>query len=410
MIRNLDYKWIKLLKLSNNMKVFRTNTYIFSNNINKNFNIFYKYHNFTSYRSEFLILTNTFKIFSNKFSILRYYNLKNINFENKIFFILSTIYRIIFKKGFFLKIIQSINSVLRKINFIFFNSCFSYYISNNFFFKNNNNLELANQDELYTFKYSLLNIFDFYISNEISGSADSKLLTEYDDNILNFSNFENFNNVILNNNSESLINSLLLNSENISNRSIFILNFYFKYFFFCKTSKLSFSSITELNNLDSISKNYFYSLYNKNFKIFSLSMFKKYYLLVINNFKKIYHESYINLLNNFFSIDFIIPKLLSLLNFIFKIQVKSLSKKMKKILKNKRKFTLAYSYIKPHRRLNVLLYFIKKYTLIADGKDFKEKFFNVLISLIFEEKDSWLIQVYKIHQLECISNIKYRGK
>jgi hypothetical protein len=236
---------------------------------------------------------------------------------------------------------------------------------------------------LYFFKYYSTTIFDFLIFNNNTVSSLKGFSVEYDDIFHNI-NYLTSNSTFLN--TDLNFKDFHINNDNFKDysfnnsvRNIFFINIFYKYFFFCNISTLD--SFFLKNNLKLNSfflENYFYKLYNINYKILSLSMFKKYYLLLFNNLKKLYHETYINFLNNFFSIEFIIPKILSSINFIFKIQVKSLSKKMKKILKNRRRFSIVYNYIKPFKRLNILLYFIKKYILISDGKDLKEKFYNVL--------------------------------
>ena len=409
-----NYKWINFLKLLNKTKNVKHSFLIFNNNFFYCHNFFFKYYNFYSYNNEFFTLKNFSKLSTDKYVLLKFFLLKNNNVSTKIFFILSNIYKIIFKKGYFLKIIQLINNILKKLNFFFFDSCFGYHIFNtNIYLEKNESSN--NTLELYFFKYYSTTIFDFLIFNNNTVSSLKGFSVEYDDIFHNI-NYLTSNSTFLN--TDLNFKDFHINNDNFKDysfnnsvRNIFFINIFYKYFFFCNISTLD--SFFLKNNLKLNSfflENYFYKLYNINYKILSLSMFKKYYLLLFNNLKKLYHETYINFLNNFFSIEFIIPKILSSINFIFKIQVKSLSKKMKKILKNRRRFSIVYNYIKPFKRLNILLYFIKKYILISDGKDLKEKFYNVLWSLIFENKESWVSQINKIHQIECATNIKYRLK
>ncbi len=389
-------KWIKIIKFFNNSKKFNINFLFFNKKFNKNKTIIsYFYYNHTIIQNECNTLRKILDVRINKLDLLKYYDIKNITNKNKIHYIISNIHKIIFSKGYYLKIIQIFNSILRDINFMFFDSCFIKHIGNL-------NNEIGCNSELYIFKYYYNLMSDFYITepsnNELILSKQSSF---YNPDTVNFSYFNNFSeNFLFNFHNDD--DYLIFNKK----KSIDILNIFFKYFF----NNYSFNYIffNNINYNDSYLKNFFFNIYNKNFNIKILSFTKQYFLLLFTNYKKLHYEQYINFLNNFFSINYFLYKIFFKISFIFKLQLKSLSKKMRKILKNKRRYTLIYTYIKPNKRLNVLLFYIKKFILLSDGKNLQEKLNNTFLSLLLDDKDSWVYQLYSKQQIQCVTNIKYR--
>jgi hypothetical protein len=172
--------------------------------------------------------------------------------------------------------------------------------------------------------------------------------------------------------------------SNISfNNSNFLLNNIFKFFKFYEINNLRFK-----DNADIIKNNIIRFFNFKNNKNLSLNFFNKYLLLLLNRQSKQDFENNIFFLNNFFCISGVIEKTIQILPFFFKVFLKGLSKKMKKILKNKRKFKPIYLYVKSEKRTNSAIHFLKRHLKLSDGKNFSSKFFNLFLSIFFEKNNS----------------------
>jgi len=315
---------------------------------------------------------------------IQFFKIKSQTNNKDIFFVLSLIHKIFMKKGFLIKIIKSINYSLIKINDLFFNSFLAYYINNENFCYFNESLDLSNGiSEIFMFKS--LNTFCKDIFPIFTDELNKKTICSADDSFNDFTSInQNFRQKAaddINANDEIFELNDIFEQDNMYS-SLFMLS-YFKYFYFFSFFKSNF--FLPSNQLYS---NYLMFLYSKDIKKMSLSFFNKYFLLLLNNYYKFHFKNYINISNNFFSITYFLPKFFSYMNFFFKVQLKTLNKKMKKILKNRKKYNTVYSYIKPHRRINVAIYFFKKYISIADGKTNYDKILNVFLSLLLEDKSS----------------------
>jgi hypothetical protein len=393
----ISKKWLKVLRFFNKNGNFNKNFIFIKSRFNRSkFIIMYNYINSTIIQNECNALRVLLDVRVSKLDVIKFYDIKNINSKNRVHFILSNIHKIIFSKGYYIKIIQILNSILKDINLIFFDSCFINHMDS---FKTNFN----SNTELYVFKYYYNIMSDFCLienNDYIKWSTQSLL---YDTNLTNFNNIDSLDKSYLvnfNDNDEEAF--FFINRK----KNINTMNIFFKYFFNNICVNWNFFNIINYDNI--YLKNFFFNIYNKNFNINILSFTKQYFLLLFTNYKKLHYEQYINYLNNFFSINHFLYKIFFKINFIFKLQLKSLSKKMRKILKNKRRYTLVYTYIKPHKRLNVLLYYIKKFILLSDGKDLKEKLNNTFLSLLLDNNDSWVYQLYAKQQVQCVTNIRYR--
>ena len=333
-----------------------------------------------------------------KFDLIGFYLInKSTKFSNT-YYILSIIHKVFFKKGFMVKIVKLVNNSLKQINDFFFNECFSYY-------NNNTNLSFSNIDrdvtEVYSYKYFNNINKDVFLINDNSFSDNYPITIEYQqvlDNILNNGD-----------KSDELLFSDCNTDFNYPNISIFLLNIFFKYSFFFSITNF-YNLFKFKNNFKFSSHNFLYSLYSKNYFSLSISFFNKYFFLLFSNVKRLYSEDYLKLSNNFLSIFYFIPKIINKVYFFFKVQLSSLSKRVRKILKNKRKFMISYTYIKPNRRLHTTIHHLKKYLFIADGRTLQDKIFNVFFSTLNNSKSSWVSSIYNKHQIDCLSKIKYSKK
>lgn len=386
-----SYKWINIIKFFNKNKKFNVNYLFLKKKFNNKIYILYSYYNHTIVQNEVNSLRNILDVRMHKYDLLRFYDIKSINSSTKIHYVLSNIYKIMFGKGYYVKIIQILNSILKSINTVFFDNCFLNHI-------NNLNNELGVDSELYVFKYYNNIMADFYFNNTSNNNLLKQQSAFYKLDLVYFNTSSNV--LFMNSNADD--DAFIF----IKNRNIAIFNIFFKYFFNNINNSYLFN--TSFKYKDYYLQNFFYNIYNKDFNVNILSFTKQYFLLLFTNYKKLHYEQYINYLNNFFSINHFLYRIFFKISFVFRLQLKSLSKKMRKILKNKRRYSLSYTYIKPNKRLHVLLHYIKKYILISDGKDLKERLYNTLLPLLLEDSDSWVYQLYAKHQVQCITNIKYR--
>ena len=385
-------KWCRHLRFF--LNTYRTYKNFFISN-RQTCNMSYFFNSFSMLQNSNIRLKKHFNLYYDKNNLIGFYLVKGLSKFSNIFYILSVMHKIFLKKGFMLKIIKAVNSSLQKLSVYFFNSCFSLYILDSSLLtginpdSNNGTTDTevyANSTalEVYSFKYfnnTFRDIFNITNSDNIGIGSYSII---YDNA---------FNDITGNANMEysDFLTSTEVDNENTTdgNKSVFFLNIFFKYFFFCNMS--NFFNFFKFNGDCSISTSsdgYLLNLYNKSFKSMPVSFYNKYFSLLFLNIKHIYFEDYLKLLNNFFSILYFIPKLINKIYFFFKIQLMSLSKRIKKILKNKRKFRASYTYIKPKKRLHTTVYYLKKYLLLTDGKDLQDKIFNVFYTTLSGSKSS----------------------
>lgn len=365
-------------------------------NYNNNMKCYYNLKNF-SFSSSLFKKSGVYLIFW-KNVVSSFYLKKNYKNTFNATFLLLKFQKIFFHKGFWTKIFLSINSVFLSILDIYF-----------FFFKKNffNYFYISEEKNNKTtfFVFNDLNFFlkDFFFNELKEGNLKNvSLLLEnqsnlsfinYDNLLSSFFNDEDYIDDSLPNNSKPTINEDVdfspINTED------FIINLVFKFY---STFFISNKIFFNFNN----KYNFFFS---KNVKFYSITFLNKYFQIYVTYLKKHSLNHNLQLLNNFLYKADIIPRFLTLMPFFFKTFFKSLNKKMRKILKNKRRYEIIYSYIKPKDRHKVMIHFLKKNVLITDGQNFKSKFFNVFLSLALEKEKSWIYSIYTESQLAAVKSL-----
>ena len=391
----LNVVWLKKIKTFLMLK----------SKLKKNTTFFLKNSLLLSYYSYF----NTFIIKKNESIALKLQHsavYKKLGFiginSNKIFFkkkntfrFVYTIYKIFSKNGFLLKIVKSLGKVFKQLNLNFYNKCFFNYVNDNFMFVSKSGDEsVSNTVELYSFKNFFYYFEDLVLIND--NAADNGGIVSFNDKHL-FANDDS--------DCDSTDDRLDNFSDTDSSRSDFFLNIFFKYFFFLNVSCVN--NVTKAFQIDSLQNSYFYDIYNKNYKSVSVSFFSKYFFFLFYNIGKKVRLEYSKILNNFLSIFFFIPKLLRLITFFFKVQAVSLSKRVRKSLKNKYRHAIVYKYIKPNRRLRASVSFLKNFLLLVDGQGLDKKILNIFLSIVSEKDKSLIVQLKNIQQFECFKHTRF---
>lgn len=353
-------------------------------------------------KNENLILKSQYPTFFKKLSFIGIGSSKNFLKKKNIFRVVYTLYKTFFKNGFLLKVIKSLNKCLKSLNQKFYDSCLFNYFSNNYIFIN----ELDSSHSVgvsCTEVYSFKNLF--YRFEDLALLSVNMVNQPENFNVISF----NEGQTLFDDNYDDNINQDISQqgalSSFVKSKNKYSLNVFFKYFFFFKISNIR--ALSKNFKFSDLVSSYMSDVCCKSYKLLSVSFFLKYFFVLFYNVGKKVRLEYSKILNNFLSILFFIPKLLKLITFFFKVQAVSLSKRVRKSLKNKYRHAIVYKYIKPNRRLKTSVSFLKSFLLLVDGQGLDKKVSNVLSSIMIEKNDSLIVRLKNIQQFECFKHIKF---
>ena len=303
-----------------------------------------------------------------KYSVIHNYYTGGMRKSNDVFSIISTVHKIFMRKGLLSRVIKSVNSCLMDIGQTVAAYFINEYIHNTF----DNDLSVdLNSSEVYQFD-------NFSKSFQSIVYANNKPISS----IIKFSDIIDYSSDKLLNDGLNLIDGY--KTSRIDNSKIVLQSFY-KYQLYlellscCSGSNLRDNTI--LNNMIINNRSLL-------FKSGSLSITRAYPMLTLHSYKKRIFENSATLFNTNISPSSIISFLPSVLNFVFNIKIKNLSKKMRKILKNKRRFALSYVYVKPEKRLREAIHFINKFMILYDSSNINDRVHAALSSIILNSKSS----------------------
>ncbi len=140
--------------------------------------------------------------------------------------------------------------------------------------------------------------------------------------------------------------------------------------------------------MDTTINNFTYLLQNISSINLKSSFLPKSVLLLFYNFYFKARSLYLLSFNKFFSLDFFLKYVVNQLFFFFKINYRALTKKIRKILKNKYRYKSYPTYIKPSMRVKETLRFLKKCIELEVSDSIRDNMYQSLFSIIFEDNDS----------------------
>ena len=399
--------WIKYLKrsLRLNKKVVRcVRSCIFLKNSN-----LYRYYTFTGFNYELENTSLSFKkdFFLKKFKLIKY------------------LYKIFQKRGLAVKYLGYVSSSLTKLNDNFYDKCFYYYFNNYISTSNSSSGDsFYNIDYMKFWEKSFIHIEETVSEESFDISSDfnnSEFLTFFQK-----SQFTESVNPIIDSNSilvdlpestelsesDSDSASIIADihpSSNIANLSTsfgdliyFLLCLHFKYFNFIY---LFFkSNHIKLPWIEKSAVSYF----NFSNKLSSLPMSSSFFaksavLLLYNFFFKV-RSTYLLFFNKFFCLDYFLKYVITQVFFFFKISYRALTKKIRKILKNKYRYKSYPIYVKPSMRVKESLRFFKKCIELEVSESLKDNIYQSIFSIIFESNDSWIIKLRNRQQLSVLKS------
>lgn len=321
--------------------------------------------------------------------------------KNNTYRTIYAMYKIFLKNGFFLKVVKSLNKSFKTFNQDFYNKNFYNYFNRNFLFVNKgvpsssyDTEQSPHYSESYCFKHFFLFFKDLVLINDINHLGIGGL-TSFNENAAFFNSDDD----------DQSVDLTELQAELNKSKSETLLNIFFKYFFFFNVN----SAHAQINSFrpGAFLNSYFYGNSNVCHKQLSISFFSKYFFMLFHNVSKKIKIEYSKLLNNFVSILFFIPKLIRLITFFFKVQAVSLSKRVRKSLKNKYRHAIVYKYVKPARRLKTSISFLKSFLLLVEGQGLDKKVSNMLSSVLLEKNNSFIVKLKNIQQFECFKHMRF---
>lgn len=397
---NKNKSWLKKIKLFLFFKSKLSCRSKFLFNSNLSFSSFNYFNIFTLKKNEILGLKLQYSLSYKKINFIGVGSSKSFLKKKNIFRVIYVIYKTFLKNGFLLKVVKSLNKSLKSLNHKFYDKCFFNYFNDNYLFVNGT-VPTQSADypncELYSFKNLFYYFEDLTLlsSNSIDNNVSSNLVS-FNDNQLFYNESDS---------DEQDFSQQSAHDLFIKNKNNFSLNVFFKYFFFFKISDVPTLSnnFSPSNFFDS----YMQCICNSGYKSLSITFFFKYFFVLFYNIGKKLRLEYSKILNNFLSILFFMPKLLKLITFFFKVQAVSLSKRVRKSLKNKYRHAIVYKYIKPGRRLKSSVSFLKSFLLLVEGQGLDKKVSNVFLSIMTEKNNSLIVKLKNIQQFECFKHMKF---
>lgn len=377
-------------KLSRNVKFFNNNPLLSYGGY---------YNVFMLKKNESVLLKIQYSVLYKKLNFIGICSNKSKFRKKNVFGTVYAIYKIFLKNGFLLKVVKSLNKTFKQLNKNFYNSCFADYVKDNFLFVNEHTPSGRSACvELYSFKNFFYCFQDLALIDDDGGDFNGGTISFSD-------NFNFFNNNDCASDDKSVGAEWAADHAFNNFSGEFFLNIFFKYFFFFNISN-SRKLIKKVQSGDFVNS-YFLDACGKSYKSVSVSFFFKYFFFIFYNLGKRVRIEYSKLLNNFLSIFFFIPKLVSLITFFFKVQAVSLSKRVRKSLKNKYRHAIVYKYIKPSRRLKTSLSFLKSFLLLVEGQGLDKKISNMFFSIMLEKNDSLVVRLKNIQQFECFKHMRF---
>lgn len=392
--------WLKKIKLFLFFKSKLRCRVKFLFNDNLSFSSFNYFNVFTLKKNEILGLKAQYSLSYKKINFIGVGSSKNFLKKKNIFRVVYVIYKTFLKNGFLLKVVKSLSKSLKLLNHKFYDKCLFSYFNDNYLFSNGAiPIQLVNHAncEIYSFKNLFYHFEDLVLFSRNSANSDiSSNLVSFSDNQLFYNESDD---------DEQDFSQQNVYDTFIKSKNNFSLNVFFKYFFFFKISDVQ--SLSKNFNPSDFFNSYMQNICNSGYKSLSITFFFKYFFVLFHNISKKLRLEYSKILNNFLSILFFMPKLLKLITFFFKVQAVSLSKRVRKSLKNKYRHAIVYKYIKPGRRLKSSVSFLKSFLLLVEGQGLDKKVSNVFLSIMSEKNNSLIVKLKNIQQFECFKHMKF---
>lgn len=226
----------------------------------------------------------------------------------------------------------------------------------------------------------------------------------FEDNLDFLSFFQNKQKSVISSGIPSIINNFGSETNfSIHNLNYCFLSFHLKYFNFLFLFFKN-SGIYSNNIMDTTISSFAHLFQNMSTINLKSSFLPKSVLLLFYNFYFKVRSLYLLSFNKFFSLDFFLKYVVNQLFFFFKINYRALTKKIRKILKNKYRYKSYPTYIKPAMRVKETLRFLKKCIELEVSDSIRDNMYQSLFSIIFEDNDSWIIKLRNKQQLSVLKS------